>query len=118
MSVGNFKDRSYSNKKLDSPREACYFCRCYITKQSGIDMMDRETVEHLQPKSKNGIRSLKNKVRSCFKCNQLKGDMTVEEFSKFMQSYLKILKMNFKKDTAYVAKVQKSLTFLMKNKRT
>ena len=117
MSEGNFKDRSYSSKKVHSPKDACFFCRCYITKQSGVDMMDRETVDHLQPKSQRGIRSLKNKVRSCFKCNQLKGEMTVEQFSIFMTSYQKVLTMNYKKETAYVIKVQKSLTYLQKNKR-
>jgi 5-methylcytosine-specific restriction endonuclease McrA len=85
---------------------------------SGVDVFEKETTDHLQPKDKNGILSKKNKVRACFKCNQLKGNMTVEEFLTFIESYIKILKMNWKRETNYAYKVKKSLTELIKQKRT
>lgn len=117
MSEGNFSDRSYSRKKLKSPPEVCYFCKCRITRMSGVDVFEKETIDHLQPKNKNGILSKKNKVRSCFKCNQLKGSMTVEEFLSFIESYIKILKLNWKRETNYAFKIKKTLIELTKQKR-
>lgn len=37
-------------------------------------------IEHLTPKSKGGTNRVKNLVISCHKCNQRKGNRTVEEF--------------------------------------
>ena len=51
-----------------------------------------EEIEHLTPKSKGGTDSVHNLVIACRKCNELKGKLSLKEFSKLVGkdfSYLK-----------------------------
>lgn len=69
-----FEGRSYSDKKLPYDNDRCAYCGDPFSKWKP------RTVEHVMPKSQGGIRSKKNKIIVCIQCNQLKGDMTINQF--------------------------------------
>jgi len=48
-----------------------------------------DTVDHVTPRSQGGASSLENLVCCCFRCNNLKGDLSVEEFRIVLASVLK-----------------------------
>jgi len=48
------------------------------------------SVDHVVPRSRGG-KDGKNLVPCCFRCNQMKGNMTLEEFVAHMQLVLRIL---------------------------
>lgn len=60
-------------KKKPFGYDVCCYCSCKL------DNFNR-TKEHLDPKSKGGILSRKNKRFACHDCNSLKKHMTPEEF--------------------------------------
>lgn len=76
----------------------CSYCH------KAIDDSSR-TVDHLYPKSRGGILSNKNKVPACSSCNELKGDMTVDEFQLALKAMLRLETMNYKRKTSYLKKI-------------
>lgn len=44
------------------------------------DTENKHTIDHVIPKSKGGTNRLENLVAACFNCNQLKGDLSLQEF--------------------------------------
>lgn len=50
----------------------CRYCDRYIG--------ENPTVDHWIPSSRGGLNLLENKVLACYPCNQIKGDMTGDEF--------------------------------------
>jgi len=63
--------RPVSMKEVDRlfPDASCYYCGGKA-----------ESVDHLVPRSKGGSNDLSNKVPACHLCNQMKGNMLLEEF--------------------------------------
>jgi hypothetical protein len=86
----------------------CIFCR------EPVDNFSR-TTDHLHPESRGGIRSKDNSAPSCQDCNMLKGDMTVEEFKKFLEKIIGIEFKNTKEKTGYYKKVAISCKYIIDN---
>jgi 5-methylcytosine-specific restriction endonuclease McrA len=62
-------------------------------------------IEHIIPKSKGGTNRVSNLALSCVKCNQEKGNKTLEDFLKNKPELVKKIKVQLKaslKDMAYV----------------
>lgn len=114
--MSNFKDRSYSDKKLKSNPNACFYCGGYINIYSRVEEF-RQTKDHVKPKADRGILSNKNKVYSCQKCNKLKADMSPEEFLLSIKAYSRVLRIEFNRNIGYTKKVRKNLEklILLKN---
>jgi len=49
------------------------------------------SVDHVIPRSRGGSNDLSNKVPACFPCNQMKSNMTIEEFAARMKRILRTL---------------------------
>jgi len=64
------------------------------------------TTDHLYPKSKGGVLSNKNKVPACGRCNQMKGDLDIEEFRKSLESTINFEQNNFKKTIGLLKKIK------------
>lgn len=89
----------------------CQYCKCEINEY------DR-TVDHLIPESRGGIRSNDNKVPACGACNQLKGDMTPEEFLKSVQSMIRFEKNQHNKKHGYLKRIEDSTRKIIESKQT
>lgn len=59
--------RKKSHERL-FPGQPCFYCGAAA-----------ESVDHLLPRSRGGKEGV-NLVPACYRCNQMKGDMTLEEF--------------------------------------
>lgn len=55
---------------------ACFYCGVMLRKTKGPDMA---TKDHVNPLSRGG-KGLANKVPACHACNQLKGNLRLEEY--------------------------------------
>jgi 5-methylcytosine-specific restriction endonuclease McrA len=95
--------------KADTHAGICYYCKESIDQYS-------TTVDHLIPESRGGIRANKNKVHSCQRCNNLKGDMTPEEFHKALTAMIKHANKEHRRNTGLFRKIQISLEELFKKK--
>lgn len=61
----------------------CYWCGCRVEppeNNNGHQTVNTATREHLIPKTRGGGNLSENLVLACFGCNNLKDDMTGEEF--------------------------------------
>ena len=58
--------------------EPCPYCRRAMHYDNLLNTFP--TIEHPHPRSKGG----KQTTYACFDCNQIKGDMTLDEWQKFM----------------------------------
>lgn len=67
------------------------------------------TVDHLIPESRGGKRSNKNKVPACLKCNQLKGDMNLGEFSRAVDGMIRLELSNHKEKMSHLKKLQNNI---------
>jgi 5-methylcytosine-specific restriction endonuclease McrA len=105
-----FDGRSYSGVKFISSNSNCYYCG------NPLDEYSR-TVDHILPKSRGGVLSKKNKVYSCLQCNQLKGDMTPDEFLEFMGGYVSAMKKELNLVLARNEKIYKKLKRMVKLKQ-
>lgn len=79
--------------------DVCAYCN------TPIDTLSR-TVDHLYPKSRGGILSNKNKVPACGKCNKLKANMNVREFSRALSAIMFLEQTNHKERISYLKKVK------------
>lgn len=61
------------------PGMPCFYCKG-----------QPNSVDHVIPRSRGGMAG-KNLVPCCFRCNQMKGNMTLEEFVEHMRKILKVL---------------------------
>jgi HNH endonuclease len=62
------------------PGEPCYYC-------GGVP----NSVDHVIPRSKGGDDTRGNLVPSCFRCNQMKSNLTMAEFVAHLEKILKTL---------------------------
>jgi 5-methylcytosine-specific restriction endonuclease McrA len=63
------------------PNASCYYCG-----------EKAENVDHLVPTSKGGSGDKSNKVPACHLCNQMKGNMLLEDFIARMEKILQTLR--------------------------
>lgn len=68
----------YCNRTLNDRRTARRKDRC-----KGLDF----TCDHKTPLARGGPDTRPNKVPCCFRCNNLKGDMTANEFRQYVRLY-------------------------------
>lgn len=69
-----YSDKELRQEILEKSNFVCFYCGQY-----------GDTIDHLLPKSKGGLTTLKNCVCACRKCNQLKRNLTFEEFQATFQ---------------------------------
>lgn len=63
----------------------CFFCGTRLTKRGGRNRHGQHiktsaTRDHLIPKTRGGGNSYENIVDACFRCNNEKGSMTLDEY--------------------------------------
>lgn len=63
------------------PGQPCYYCGGKA-----------ESVDHLLPRSKGGKNDLANLVPACMRCNQMKSDMTLEEFLAHLEKVVQTIR--------------------------
>lgn len=63
----------------------CYYCNVKLVAKRGRP--DSATSDHRIPRARGGRDSLKNLVASCSHCNDLKADMTEDEFMALNESF-------------------------------
>lgn len=61
---------------------SCFYCKCFVCMNLGFD--NTITIDHVIPKSKGGTRLIENMVGACMLCNNIKQDMSVNEFMKLL----------------------------------
>lgn len=64
-------------KVLDKCGYRCFYCKSEL-------MLNDSTVDHKQPKCKNGPNTLNNLVASCPWCNKRKGSKSFETYMKMI----------------------------------
>jgi hypothetical protein len=69
------------SNKVKATSNVCYYCNKVLT-------LEEATVDHRTPLSRGGKHERKNLVVSCKECNNLKADMTEEEFTKSKKTYV------------------------------
>jgi 5-methylcytosine-specific restriction endonuclease McrA len=77
----------------------CAYCLCTLDNNS-------RTIDHLTPKSRGGKLSNNNKVPACGDCNKLKGNLSVKEFSKALNSLIFFEVENHKKTLGRLKKIK------------
>lgn len=78
--VLELKERKNSLKK-----KLCTYCGCKVSSKEPDGSIWLKTLDHVIPKSKGGSDGLYNLVVACFKCNQSKKDLLLEEWEKQIQ---------------------------------
>jgi 5-methylcytosine-specific restriction endonuclease McrA len=92
--------RCACNKKNIVLRDhnTCQYCGTVVT-------LDKASIDHVLPRSRNGQYVWKNVVTSCVKCNQAKGDKTPEEWGKTLLKKPEALKW----DTKFIKEVHSKM---------
>lgn len=88
----------------------CWYCN------RQIDSLSR-TVDHFYPKSQGGILSNANKVPSCAKCNELKANLTPQEFVKSLNSMIYLQSITSKETIGYLKKVKYNVEKLIESNK-
>lgn len=70
----------------------CYYCERPLNTRRIARRGDRNkgldfTTDHKIPLSRGGPDISSNRVPCCFRCNQVKGDLTDKEFKEFVKVY-------------------------------
>jgi 5-methylcytosine-specific restriction endonuclease McrA len=83
--------RCACNKKNIVLRDhsTCQYCGTVVS-------LDKASIDHVMPRSRNGQYVWNNVVTSCVKCNQAKGDKTPEEWGKPLKKKPVALKWDVK----------------------
>ena len=76
--VGSHTEREWSDL-LDTWNWRCFYCAEPVQRNSP-DPKHEATKDHMTPISRGGVNFIGNIVPACLRCNQLKGEKTVEEF--------------------------------------
>jgi len=80
-----------------------------------IDNFSR-TVDHLIPESRGGIRANKNKVPSCKSCNQLKDDMTPEEFDLNLGRMIRLVQSDNRRQIQRLKKIRINVAKIIRSR--
>ncbi|NKM04160.1 HNH endonuclease [Rhizobium leguminosarum] len=70
----------------------CFYCERPLNSRQVARRGDRNkgldyTIDHKTPVSRGGSNERSNRVPCCFRCNQVKGDLTDVEFRQFVAVY-------------------------------
>lgn len=70
----------------------CFYCERTLNDRRATKRGDRNkgldhTTDHKTPLARGGPDKRSNKVPCCFRCNNLKGDLTAHEFRRFVAAY-------------------------------
>ena len=70
----------------------CFYCHRTLNEGKALRRGDRNkgldfTIDHKTPLARGGPDTKLNKVPCCFRCNNLKGDMTAEEFIRYIARF-------------------------------
>lgn len=70
----------------------CYYCERTLNTRKIMRRGDRNkgldfTEDHKIPRCRGGTDAPSNRVPCCFRCNQVKGDLTDKEFKAFVAVY-------------------------------
>lgn len=89
MKVDFHKTKPSKENIFKRDNYTCVYCPC--------DDRRKLTIDHVIPKSRGGKDTWENLVTACFKCNQEKDDLTLEEYGKVIPvprrpHYLMLLK--------------------------
>ena len=92
--------RCACNKKNIVLRDhnTCQYCGVMIS-------LEKASIDHVMPSSRNGQYVWTNVVTSCVKCNQAKGDKTPEEWGRPLQKKPAALKW----DTKFIREVHRNM---------
>ena len=92
--------RCACNKKNIVLRDhnTCQYCGVVIS-------LEKASIDHVMPSSRNGQYVWTNVVTSCVKCNQAKGDKTPEEWGRPLQKKPAALKW----DTKFIREVHRNM---------
>ena len=92
--------RCACNKKNIVLRDhnTCQYCGTVVS-------LDKASIDHVMPSSRNGQYVWTNVVTSCVKCNQAKGDKTPEEWGRPLMKKPAALKW----DTKFIREVHKNM---------
>jgi 5-methylcytosine-specific restriction endonuclease McrA len=102
------KESNLTKKMVDL--NVCHYC------SAPLDDFSR-TIDHLKPKSRGGILSNSNKVPSCKPCNQLKGNMTVAEFKRSIESLIHYETTNYQKRISHLKRMRFNIQKIMNNQK-
>lgn len=91
----------YSKSGIDL--NVCAYC------SESIDQFSK-TVDHLNPESRGGKLSNRNKVPSCVKCNGIKGDMNLDEFERSVGGMLRLESRSYKSKKSYLKRILYNIT--------
>ena len=76
-------------RKNHHKRDTCYYCeREFTFKNFGEGNAVIKTIDHIIPKNKGGVDKYINTVYSCKHCNNLKGNLSLYEFLKKIESLI------------------------------
>lgn len=84
----------YQNGTLKDTKLRKYIFKKYNNQCAYCGSKDNLEIEHIVSKSKGGTNSVKNLTLSCRKCNELKGNMSLKQFSKSINKDLSHLEPN------------------------
>ena len=105
--IMDFKNRSYMKDRVEFDLSKCFYCG------KKFNPWEHKTVDHILPKSKEGILSKKNKAPSCQSCNSLKGEMEPESFLLALESIQRFEKDQAKRREHYISKVIRNVKQLI-----
>jgi 5-methylcytosine-specific restriction endonuclease McrA len=88
----------------------CAYCKCKLDDYS-------RTVDHLFPKSRGGKLSNSNKVPCCGSCNKLKGNMSVVEFVRALNSLIYYEQTNHKETINHLKKIKKNVEEIVNSRK-
>lgn len=77
----------------------CAYCNDPMTMTTG--RQDTVTLDHATPTARGGRTEMSNLVGACSRCNNLKGDMTVDEFRAGADPAAARRAYNFRKANGY-----------------
>ena len=80
----------------------CAYCTCTLTPEN-------RTVDHLDPKSRGGKLSNKNKLPACRKCNELKDNLNLDEFEKTVERLIHYETIEHRVKKGYLIRVKHNI---------
>ena len=83
----NYEELMYNLAYVLKGYETCAFCGKNLEQRT-------RTLDHLYPRNWGGVSIPHNLMPACSRCNSLKGNLTYEQFMKFLE--LKVIKVNTK----------------------
>ena len=89
--------RSLKQKReilLETYGYKCAYCGCKLT-------IDNSTVDHIKPRIKGGTDAWENLLPACKHCNNLKTDLSIDDYKQSIINQIKELKKLFHKGNKF-----------------